>query len=321
MKEINQKRLHYFRAVLEHRSIRRAGENLAINPSVLSQQIQILEGELGIKLFERCLGASDRLVPTEAAAALSEYELENQAQQARLARYFQELRSKQRDTIRIAMGEAYAQIFMEELLNDFLRQYPDINVELRIDSTYGVMADLIDDIIHFGLVWNPPADGRVQQHASMQQPTLRLIVSRDHPLSRYLDRKIEFSDISHHSMIALLPSEFAVGRMIRSLEISEKIQINPTLTTNSHNELKKFVKSGSATLVTPFLMREEIQKGEVSSIEIETDDPIILFSKAHLITRKDKLLSDAAENLLTQTEKLSILQPPHTAGKTHSNAQ
>lgn len=310
MKELDLKDLRYFRSVLEHCSIRRAAEKLDINPFALLKQIKTLEKSVDITLFERPPGSDDRVIPTEAAMALSEYELENRVQHARLARYFQKLRNAQRDTVRISMGEAYAQVFRDEVLNDFLHQYPDISVDLRIDSTDGVIADLIEETIHFGLAWNPPIDTRIDRHATMQQPILRLIAGKDHPLSRHPHRKITFSDISRHSMIALMPSEFAVRRMVKSLEISEKTQIKPALTVNSCGELTKFIKSGGASLVsvTSFRMSKEILSGEVSSIEIEADNPIIHHSKAHLLVRKEKRLPDIAEYLLSRAEKLSILQ-------------
>lgn len=67
MREINERRLRYFCHVIQYGSFRRAAEELNTAPSVIMRQVQLLEQEIGVKLFDR--DVSDRR-PTDAAQFL-----------------------------------------------------------------------------------------------------------------------------------------------------------------------------------------------------------------------------------------------------------
>src|SRR2546430_2680449 len=137
MKGIDPQRLRYFHEVLERRSIRTAAEVLNTAPSVVTRQVKLLEKELGVTLFER--RHKRGMAPTEAGEALAEYYRNNCEQREQLDHHLRQIRDAQRGTIYIATGEVYAQVFMDEVLIDFMNQYPDIQVDLRVDSASGIV--------------------------------------------------------------------------------------------------------------------------------------------------------------------------------------
>ena len=120
-----------FLAVANERSFTRAAARLGVSQSALSHAIHGLEERLGVRLLTR---TTRSVAPTEAGERLlhtlgPRFE-EIDAELAALS----ELREKPAGTIRItATGYAVDKLLWPKLAK-FLRKYPDIKVEIAIDS-------------------------------------------------------------------------------------------------------------------------------------------------------------------------------------------
>jgi DNA-binding transcriptional LysR family regulator len=120
-----------FLAVAKERSFTRAAAKLGVSQSALSHTIRGLEERLGMRLLAR---TTRSVAPTEAGERLvrtvgPRFE-EIDAELAALS----ELREKPAGTIRITATEYAADTLLWPKLVKFLRQYPDIKVEITIDS-------------------------------------------------------------------------------------------------------------------------------------------------------------------------------------------
>lgn len=120
-----------FAAVAREKSFTRAAAQLRVSPSALSQTISSLEERLGMRLLTRttrsvsCTEAGERLMRT-VAPRLGEIELELAA--------LTELRDRPAGTLRITAGEHPAISVLQPALRKFLPDYPDVKVEIIIDS-------------------------------------------------------------------------------------------------------------------------------------------------------------------------------------------
>lgn len=118
-------------AVGRERSFTKAAAKLGVSQSALSQTIRELEARLGVRLLTR---TTRSVSPTEAgerllrtiAPRLEEIEAEIAA--------LSELREKPAGTIRITATEYAVDTILWPKLIKFLRQYPDIKVEIFIDN-------------------------------------------------------------------------------------------------------------------------------------------------------------------------------------------
>ena len=122
-----------FLAVARERSFTRAAAKLGVSQSALSHTISGLEARLGLRLLTRttrsvsATEAGERLLLT-VGHRFEEIEAELQA--------LSELREKPAGTIRITATDYAADTILWPKLAKFLREYPDIKVEIIID--YGL---------------------------------------------------------------------------------------------------------------------------------------------------------------------------------------
>jgi DNA-binding transcriptional LysR family regulator len=133
MHRANLNDLLAFLAVGQERSFTKAAAKLGVSQSALSHTIRGLEERLGLRLLTR---TTRSVAPTEAGERLlrtvgprfEEIDTELDA--------LSELREKPAGTVRITATDYAADTILWPKLTKFLRQYPDIKVEIIID--YGL---------------------------------------------------------------------------------------------------------------------------------------------------------------------------------------
>ena len=117
--------------VAEARSFTRAAARLGTSQSALSHTIRRLEARLGLRLLTR---TTRNVSPTEAGQRLLEALRPAFDQIETELASLNELRDKPAGTIRITTSEHAASSILWPALKRFLSQYPDVHVELSLES-------------------------------------------------------------------------------------------------------------------------------------------------------------------------------------------
>ncbi len=140
--------LNAFVTVAEERSFTRAAAKLGTSQSALSHTIRRLETQLGVRLLTR---TTRSVAPTEAGERLlATLRPALDSISAKLDS-LSELREKPAGTIRITTSEHAAETVLWPALEKLLPNYPDIHVELSIDSRLtDIVAERFDAGVRLG---------------------------------------------------------------------------------------------------------------------------------------------------------------------------
>lgn len=179
MNRIELRHLRYFIAVAEELHFGRAAEHLHVAQPGLSQQIQVLESELGVRLFDR---SSRRVELTPAGTALL---TEGRRALAQMERALDRARRTGlgelgRLTV-AAIGSATYDV-LPAVLREYRRRYPDVELLLREMSTGAQVNALRTGEIDVGFL-RLPADTHDLVSATVREETMLLMLPASHPLA------------------------------------------------------------------------------------------------------------------------------------------
>ncbi|WDZ94266.1 LysR substrate-binding domain-containing protein [Herbaspirillum sp. WKF16] len=205
--------LRYFLVVAEEQHFTRAAERLGMQQPPLSQQIRLLEQELGFELFRRHpkgadLTAGGKVFLEEAKAILRSVELASQ-KAARAAQGFA-------GTISIGFtSSAAAHPLIPGIIRAYRQAYPGVHMAL----TEANAAELTEDVMHgkvdMGFLRQPVAQPQgIAFHALVEEEML-LILPAGHPLladARKRGRRAGDDAMPEVSLKALAGEEFILVR-------------------------------------------------------------------------------------------------------------
>lgn len=171
--------LRYFREVTECGSIKQAATALRIAPSAISRQVQAIEEELSVKLFER--GARGMAL-TDAGRLLYRYAVENRHQLDGIRVKVQEFETMRRGQVKFATVEGMLTNFLSNFVIDLSADYPGISISMTVAGSRAVAEMVGRNEVDLGLVFGRAPRRDLIELARMRQ-SLCLIVSPKHSLA------------------------------------------------------------------------------------------------------------------------------------------
>ncbi len=180
MSSVDIRRLEIFCAVVDHGSFTRAAGAVFISQPSVSENIRILEQQLGEKLIDR-LGRQAH--PTHAGKILYKYarkmiQMQKEARQA-ISSYQGNLAGN----LSIGASTVPGAYILPPLLQGFKQQYHSADLQLLISGTGRIEEDVVSGTLELGLVGSNPSDQRLS-FEKLCHDELHLVVNPGHPFAR-----------------------------------------------------------------------------------------------------------------------------------------
>jgi DNA-binding transcriptional LysR family regulator len=174
--------LRYFIAVADELSFSRAAERLQIAQPPLSQQIQALESELGVKLFDR---KKRPLQVTRAGQAFLKEARSTLASLEQAIHKTRRIHQGELGYLTVGFTSSIANSVLPKILRTFRQHYPDVNLVLREENSGSQIQGLCDRQTDVVFVYQTPnlAEAHDLEMIILSQQTLVAVLPQHHPLT------------------------------------------------------------------------------------------------------------------------------------------
>ncbi len=282
---ITLKQLQIFQTVAEQKSYTKAAKLLFMTQPAVSMQVKQLEEDVGLPLFDR-IGKSVQL--TQAGKELLQHARAVQIELEEIRQSMLALRGLKRGRLHLTMAST-ANYFAPKLLAGFCRQYPNIQISLKVANRAGLLEALESNATDLAIMGQPPSTMPLAAEVFMENP-LVVVAPPDHPLAGR--QHIPLREVAReHFIVREIGSgtRAAVERFLATHELDRPRQIE----MNSSEAIKQAVQAGLGLgVVSMHTLEMELALKRLVVLDVE-DFPIMRHWR--LVYRKDRHFSPVSQ--------------------------
>lgn len=284
---IELRHLRYFIAVAEELHFGHAAARLNISQPPLSQQIQILEQQIGARLFARTnrsvsLTEAGRQFLADSRQILSQVD-DAAARAARL---------HHGETGELRIGFTSSAPFIKavsDTLSTFRRRYPDVHIQTRETNTREQIVPLNEGALDLGLMRNTQLPETLVWERVLREPLLAM-VPRDHPLAS--QPRVSLRELAREPFVFFDP-HVGTGLYDDILGLLRRYDLTPTIAQEVGEAMTiiGLVAAGLGVSILPASFRR-VQLSEMCWLPIEEQDAV---SEMWLVWSKHREQGQAAQ--------------------------
>jgi DNA-binding transcriptional LysR family regulator len=266
-------------------SVSRAAESLYVSQPAITLQLQALERELGIKLFER---SGRRLVPTREGDTL--YALARplvEGIDGLDAAFREQLHGLDAGELDVAAGSSTILYLLPGIVEAYRQRQPDVRMRLHNVTGASGLDLLRSDAVDFavGSMLDVPAD---LTYAPVYRFEPMLITPLDHPLAHKPELKLE--DLSPYGLI-LPPQRLTTYRMVDLVFQRNRVPYTVALEVGGWEVIKQYVAMGLGISIVTAICLTDADRTRLAARSLAAYFPSRSYG---VVMRKSKQLSPQA---------------------------
>lgn len=293
---MNDRQLRYAHAIWNERSFSRAAAKMGVSQPSLSEQIRLLEEELGFSLFYR---NSRGVEPSVNGLAFLESASSVVSGISALKELARELRGKPGTTIRIGVNSGLAQSLVPRIARVLGRINTKTRIELVTATTRRILRLVHQARLDLGVIFEgdvkPSSDKLIR--APLAESEIVLLVPPAHPLAK----RREALDLAELCRLPLLVNEPRIGYGKAVLALFAERDLTPEIVGDCDDleSLKYMVESGGGVALVPRIAAEyELAHGTLRAVPVGAVPPVPI-----QLVRRPEALAPRIERIRAQLAK------------------
>jgi LysR family transcriptional regulator, transcriptional activator of the cysJI operon len=286
---VNIENLRLIRDVAQQKSVSKAAKLNEISQSAASQQVQDLERELSITLFDR---STRPLTVTPAGKLYVEFCRDVLRRREELQAALNNLKKELNGTVRVAAIYSVGLSEMAQIEDRFAARFPDAELQVSYLRPERVYEAVEQDEADLGLMSYAESSREVVA-LPWREEEMVVALARSHPLAGA--RSIAAAELDGEQFVGFdqdLPIQDHVSRYLRE----QKVDVETTLRFDNLQMIKEAVAHGAGISIMPRrVMTADIEQGRLVAVRLLGPE---LFRPVRIIHRRRKVFNEVARGLL-----------------------
>jgi DNA-binding transcriptional LysR family regulator len=236
---------HYrtFLCVVEQETLSKAAEVLHLTQPTITRQIQQLERETGVLLFDR---VGKRLMLTRAGERVRDYASQLLMTETRMYDELNQLTDPERGVVLIGAGLTPTIYRLPSVIARYRRLHPGVRFQVITGSSKQTVTRLLERVIDVGLVTTAPAHMAELASIPLWRDDLLLVASPQYALPSSPLNRTELAQLP----MVLMRSESGLRQIVEQQLVPNE-RLNMVLETDSLEAISRFVQTGLGVAVLP----------------------------------------------------------------------
>jgi LysR family hydrogen peroxide-inducible transcriptional activator len=291
--------LEYVVALERYRHFALAAEKCFITQPTLSMQIQKLEEELGVKLFDR---TKQPVIPTEMGELVVAQARKVLWEAERIPKLIEEQQDILSGELRLGIIPTLAPYLLPALYATIREKYPQLHLHVKEMITEEIVQSLKNNWLDCGLVVTPLEDASIKEDPLFFEE-LYLFVSETHPW--YKKASIKANELQPHEIWLLEEGHCFRSQVIHLCASGKDVSTAFKYESGSLETLKRMVLLNKGMTVLPQLAVNELPNSQRAMVKkIQGPVPV---RQVSLVTHRDHVKTKLIQTL---REEILLVVPP-----------